>query len=268
MMSAAVPYSVPQEPGRWQAIALAVIVHAVLFTFLWIGINWVNNKPETIEAEVWSTQELEKAPPPVQPPEPVPVVKETPREVPVVDKPDIALERDKKMKRLEKERKERDEKLALEKAEKKLADDKKKVDEQKKLAEDKRKQDLLAKKIHDEDIKRMTGDATKLDTNGTAARSQGSQKNAAWISRVSAKIKSNIVGVTIPASDDNNTPAEFVVGLLPDGTVAGIRKTKSSGIPAFDDAVRRAIDASQPYPADSSGRVPSSFISTNKPKDQ
>ncbi|HSY30275.1 MAG TPA: energy transducer TonB, partial [Burkholderiaceae bacterium] len=120
----------------------------------------------------------------------------------------------------------------------------------------------------DAEVRRITGESTNLAATGTAAHSQGNQSNSAWVSRVTAKVKSNIVGVAIPSSSDGNDPAEFVVGLLPDGSVAGIRKTKSSGIPAFDDAVRRAIEASQPYPADSSGRVPSSFISNNKPKDQ
>ena len=274
MMSSTVPYSVPQEPGRWRSIALAVLVHAVLLAFLWIGINWANNKPETLEAEVWSEHELEKAPPPVQAPEPPPVEKVAPPEVkqaPIVANPEIAIEQEKKKKRLEKEKKEQEEKLVAEKekekADRKIIEDKKKADDKKKLDDDKRKQDQLAKKIHDEDVKRMTSETNKLDTNGPANRSQGSQSNSAWVSRVTAKVKSNIVGVTIPPSDAND-PVEFVVGLLPDGSVAGIRKTKSSGIPAFDDAVRRAIEASQPYPADSSGRVPSSFISTNKPKDQ
>lgn len=273
MMSSTVPYSVPQEPGRWQSIALAVIVHAVLLAFLWIGINWANNKPETIEAEVWSEHELEKAPPPpVQAPEPPPVEKVAPPEVkqaPVVVNPEIAIEQEKKKKRLEKEKKEQEEKLIAEKekAEKKLVEDKKKADDKKKLDDDKKKLEIAAKKMHDEDVKRMKNEADKSDSNGPANRSQGNQNNSAWVSRVTAKVKSNIVGVSIPPTDAND-PVEFVVGLLPDGSVAGIRKTKSSGIPAFDDAVRRAIEASQPYPADSSGRVPSSFISTNKPKDQ
>jgi colicin import membrane protein len=275
MMSSTVPYSVPQEPGRWLAITLAVIVHAILFAFLWIGINWVNNKPETIEAEVWSTQQLEKAPPPVQHPEPAPEVKPPPevKETPAVEKPDIALEQEKK--RLEKEKKKREEEQLAkqEEADKKLADAKKKeADDKKKLADEKRAQDKLdAKKLaqqREAEVKRITGEATKFDATGTAARSQGNQSNSTWVARVTAKVKSNIVGVSIPPSSDGNNPAEFVVGLLPDGSVAGIRETKSSGIPAFDDAVRRAIEASAPYPADSSGRVPSSFTSTNKPKDQ
>lgn len=108
-----VPYSVPREPGRWRAIALAAVVHAALFAFLWFGVRWQNETPVAVEAEVWSPQALEAArkapPPPPEPePEPVPQVQRPqpkpqpprevppPVEVPVQKAPDIALEREKK----------------------------------------------------------------------------------------------------------------------------------------------------------------------------
>jgi colicin import membrane protein len=273
MMSSSVPYTVPKPPGTWPAIFLAILVHAVLFAFLWIGINWVNNTPETIDAEVWSTKELEQAPPPVVTPPPPPPEVEKPKpevqEKPQVEKPDIALEEEKKRKKLEKEKQAREE---AEQEKKEAAAQKKKEADEKKQKEldDKHKQEVdakLAKKLHDEDVKRMMGETPSSNTSGTAAHSQGNSSNSAWVAKVTAKVKSNIVGVSIPSSE-NNDPVEYVVGLLPDGSVAGIRKNKSSGIPTFDDAVKRAIEASQPYPADSSGRVPSSFISKNYPKDQ
>lgn len=272
-------YRVPPEPGRWPSIILAVLVHAALFAFLWVGINWVSQKPETMDAEVWSPQDLEKAPPPapVPVPEPQPVVKEV---APPVDKtpvedPEIKLEQLRKQKRVEQEKLAREE-LAAKK--KQAALDQAKRDEDKKKADDEKKKALAdAKKqqaIDDKqraalaaaERKRIAGEPDSTSTAGNANKSMGSQGNAAWISRVQAKVKSNINGVTIPP-DAANDPAEFVVGLLPDGSVGGIRQAKKSGIPAFDEAVRRAIEASQPYPADSSGRVPSSFVSTNRPKD-
>jgi colicin import membrane protein len=39
-------------------------------------------------------------------------------------------------------------------------------------------------------------------------------------------------------------------------------------VPGFDEAVRRAIEKSQPFPKDKNGSVPSSFVSVHKPKDQ
>jgi colicin import membrane protein len=46
------------------------------------------------------------------------------------------------------------------------------------------------------------------------------------------------------------------------------RKLRSSGIAAFDDAVLRAIELSQPFPPDKSGTVPSGFPVIHRPKDQ
>jgi colicin import membrane protein len=268
-MSNAIQYSVPQEPGRWPAIALAVIVHAVLFMFLWVGIRWQSDTPETLEAEVWSPQVREAAPPPVPvpPPEPAkeqpPEVTETPAE-----KPDIALEQEKKKKRAEQEKIARaeQEKAKEEKAAKQQADNQKKeAEQQKKLADEKkRKQDAMdAKKMaqqHADEIRRITAGSNAADARGAAARSQAD--------RADARVKSNIIFAASPADLEVNSAAEFEVRLLPDGSVAGVRITKSSGISGFDEAVRRAIEKSQPYPVDGSDRVPSSFVSVNRPKDQ
>lgn len=310
-MTDATPYTVPQEPGRWRAIILAALVHLGLLTFLWIGVRWQNEAPTTIEAEVWSPQPREAAPlpeptaAPEKEPEPAPVVKEVPREVPKpevkeppVEKPDIALEREKKRKALEKKRqeeeqaklkqkaeqerlaklkKEQEERLAKKKAEderlaKLEADkqrlEKEKADKAKKTADAKRKQEAdekLAAKARAEEMRRLTG-ATGTGGSGDASKSQGGRADSGYAGRVAAKIKSNIV-FSVPEGMTDNPPVEYEVNLLPDGSIAGIKKIKSSGMPGFDEAVRRAIEKSQPYPRDKSGSVPSSFIGSHRPKD-
>ena len=103
------PYRVPREPGRWRAIALAAVVHAALFAFLWVGIRWQSETPVAVEAEVWSPQAREaapraNAPPPVKepPPPPQPVLRTVPvkpppqAETPPEKAPDIVLERKRK----------------------------------------------------------------------------------------------------------------------------------------------------------------------------
>lgn len=113
------PYRVPRDPGRWRAFALAALVHAALFAFLWFGVNWQNETPVAVEAEVWSPQVREAAPKPKAPPPPEPEVQaphlapqpkpQLPREIqPPVDAPqpkapDIALERETKRRLLERE---------------------------------------------------------------------------------------------------------------------------------------------------------------------
>jgi colicin import membrane protein len=303
-MTDATPYIVPKEPGRWRAIGMAALVHAALLAFLWVGVRWQNETPTTIEAEVWSPQPREAAPPPepVKPaePEPKPVIKETPKPAivePPVAKPDIALEQEKKRKALEQKRLEEEreaklkkqkelkaeedrlaklkeeQRLQKEKADKAQKDkDKALVDaKQKAVADAKRKQqeadDKQLAKIREEELKRITGGVTGTGGSGEAAKSQGGRADSGYAGRVAAKIKSNISFI-VPEELAANAPVEYVVDLLPDGSVAGIRKTKSSGVPGFDEAVRRAIEKSQPYPKDRTGSVPSSFIGIHRPKDQ
>jgi colicin import membrane protein len=45
------------------------------------------------------------------------------------------------------------------------------------------------------------------------------------------------------------------VDQLPTGEIISVRKTKSSGIAAFDDAIERAIKASSPLPKKKDGTV-------------
>ena len=288
-MTEATPYYVPKEPGGGRALFLAALVHAALLLFLWVGVTWQSETPVTIEAEVWDPQPREAAPLPEPPqvkeaePEPKPVIPEPPKpkvEEPPVVKPDIALEKEKKRKEEEKKRLE-EERLAKEKKrleEEKLAKleeakrlEKEKAEKAKKeAAEKKRKQDeadqKLMAKLREEDMKRITG-AVGTGGTGEAPKSQGGRADGDYVQRIAAKIRSNIAFI-VPEGLQGNPPVEYEVRLLPDGSVAGIRKLKSSGVPGFDEAVSRAIERSQPYPRDKSGAVPSTFIGIHKPKDQ
>jgi colicin import membrane protein len=302
-MTESTPYTVPKEPGRWRAITLAVLVHAALFIFLWVGVRWQSETPATIEAEVWSPEprEAAPAPPPIKQPElvkeepPKPVVRETPKPVveePPVKKPDIALEQEKKRKaELEKKRleQERQEKLKQKAEEERLAKQKQK-EEQDRLAKQKAEEQRIAKekaakkkaaeearrkqeeeqqklldKMHAEDMKRLE---TSLDGGtGKAAKAQGGAASLQYAARVQAKIKSNII-FNPPETLNANPAVEFEVDLLPDGSIAGMRKLKASGLPGWDEAVARAIEKSQPFPKDQSGKVPSSFLGIHRPKDK
>ena len=286
------PYVVPDEPGRWSALALAAAMHAALFAFLWIGIRWQNEPPVAIEAEVWSPDVREAAPRPQPEPvvvpkpvvEPPPVVKEIPKPQvvePPVPKPDIALEQEKKRKEQQKQRElqaeqERKDKLKAEEKQQaeQEAQDKKKLEAVKKAEADAKKKqaaDAAAdQKRRDEDMKRMLGQAAgtgAATSTGTAAQSQGPRGDPSYAQKVGAKIKSNI-NFNVPEGLSGNPAVEYEVSLLPDGSVGGMRKTKSSGVPGFDDAVARAIEKSEPYPRDKSGKVPPSFIGIHRPKDQ
>jgi colicin import membrane protein len=284
-MTQATPYHVPKEPGRWRALLLAGAVHIGLLAFLWFGVRWQNETPVAVEAEVWSPQIREAAPPP-QPeskPEPKPEIKEAPKPAPVVQppvvQPDIALEQEKKRKekeqkqredelRAEKDRREK-ERLAKEEAARKLQEEDKK---KKELAEKKRKQDEAAAETklaqaREDNLKRMMAQAGSGGT-GAAPQSQGPRGNADYLGKVGARIRSNTI-FNVPDNLATNPAVEYAVELLPDGSIRQpIRKIKPSGVPGFDEAVLNAIEKSQPFPADRSGKVPSGFNVVHRPKDQ
>ena len=52
---------------------------------------------------------------------------------------------------------------------------------------------------------------------------------------------------------------DYLVELLPDGTVKSVELRRTSGLPEFDEAVRLAVYKSQPYPPKKNGIVPSHF---------
>jgi colicin import membrane protein len=311
-------YQVPPEPNRWPSIGLAVGVHALLLAFLVIGINWTNNQPVAVEAEVWDMS-VQSAAPPAPPPQaepepepepetppPTPRVAEPPPKVePAPPKqPDIAIEREKKRKdelkqRKEEERLEHERELAQQKrdqakkeqekkdqalAEKKEREDaekkalaKQEEAEKKKKAE-KEKADKLAKaktekaeaakldKLRAEEMKRLTSGAGNPTSTGTAEKSTAPRIDKGYIASIAGKIKSN---TTYPGSTDvpGNPEVVFQVEQLPTGEILSVRKTKSSGIPAFDDAVERGINKSSPLPKKKDGTVERSLPVSFKLKD-
>lgn len=288
-----VPYTVPPEPNKVPAIVVALLVHAALLAFLWVGVRWQNVEPTAVEAEVWDMKTEAAAPPPpprpppVRQPEPVPVPlpKVTPPppppkvEEPAAPKaPDIALEREKQKKKLlekklaeEKDAKETarkvaeleaKEKMLAEKKEKALADKKEKELAEKKAA-DKAKSDKLAKaakemaedklaqKMRELEMKRIT---SGVGTNGGAEHSTAPRVDTGYVAAVTSKIKrsTSYNGDTDVAG---NPRATFKIEQLPTGEIISVRKTKSSGIPAFDDAVERGINNSSPLPKKKDGTV-------------
>ena len=247
-------------------------------------------------------------PNPVVEPKPVPTPKAAaePKQpkIKTID-PDIALEKEKKRKQEQHDKELAEqlikEKLAEEKAQKeaelerkKLAEEKAQREadlERKKLAEEKAhreaalerkkraeeqriKQEQLAAakraQRFDEELKRLNNQANtaaSTGTTGNAEKSQGSKGDDGYGRRVAALIKSNTV---LPALHDisTNPPVIFEFQLLPDGSPREITMVKSSGIGAFDEAVKRAIEKTLFPPDPASGKVPSDRITIrHRPKD-
>jgi colicin import membrane protein len=277
------PYQVPPEPSRVSSLVLALVVHAGLLGFLWAGISWQNTPPVSVEAEVWDMKVQEAAPTPqpqpvpepLRPPEPVPVPKVTPPPPPPVERPaapkppDIALERIKEQKQKLLEKKLAEEKLLKEKEKKELAEEEKAkelADKKAKELADKKAKELADKKAkaalelaekskiekaRDAEMKRLLSQAGGA---GSAERSTAPNTDPNYGAAISRKIKnaSNYAGdKDVPG----NPRVAFKVEQLPTGEIISVRKTKSSGIQAFDDAVERAINNSSPLPKKKDGTV-------------
>ncbi len=306
------PYRVPRRETGWRSFALAIGMHALLFVFLWGGINWQNSEPVAVEAEVWdlTTQQAAPPPPPVpeSKPEPKPEPEPTPAPPPPPPKvappekvappkvdPEIALKKErekkkeekrlaeeeaKKKQKLEDERKEKlaeqkklDEKKKREEDEKerKLAEEKeeqkKKDDDKKKLAAQKKAAAESAAKLEKqraEEMRRILGSAA--GSTGTAEKSTAPRMDSGYRAAIAAKIKGNI---SYAGSQDlpGNPSAEFQITQLPTGEIISVRRTKSSGIPAYDTAVENAISKSSPLPKKKDGTVEREITAAFKLKD-
>jgi colicin import membrane protein len=111
-----------------------------------------------------------------------------------------------------------------------------------------RTQQLEARRKTDEVERELKALAT------AQAASASSRAVISWKQKVSAKIKANIVR---PPNLTGNPEVEFEIVLLPDGYLLGEPKLiKSSGIPALDQAIERAIKKSMPLPKSEDGSIP------------
>lgn len=68
---------------------------------------------------------------------------------------------------------------------------------------------------------------------------------AAYAAAIRSKVRKNLV---LPRNVPDSASATVEVVLSDTGTVAGLKTLTSSGYPAYDAAIRRAIRSAQPYP--------------------
>lgn len=250
------------DPERIISGVMAVVVHAVFFGMLVIGVSWQRHAPEVVNVELWSQlppvpkvrapepapepPKLEVKPPPPQPPVVTPKQAPEPKPTPepkTVAKPDIALEKEK----LEKARREKEEREALEK---------KKRDEQAK-ADVRKKEELEKQRLAAIEAERNAKDAerARLEKEQAEAVQRLAQQQAAALNkeiegykaRIADKIKRFVI--KDPCAPLGNPEITFEVTLFPDGNTLGepiVRR--SSGSAACDQAVLRAVVRAQPLP--------------------
>jgi colicin import membrane protein len=296
-------FAPPPQRGTPRAVVLALIAHALLIAALTWGVRWKSEADEgAVDAELWSSTVQQAAPrlsapqapapvpappPPAPAPPPPPPVAKAPEPAPAPKTPDIALEREKKLKE-QKEQKERELEQQQQQKKKELeakqrAEDEadRKKEQQKKLADQKKQQETDAKQAEAKKaeaatkqaaadraatLKRMQGLAGASgsdDSKGTAMRTSG--PSSGYAGRIAAAVRPNI---TFPDADtvNGNPSAEFEVSLAPDGTIVGVKLSKSSGLPGWDDAAERGLRKTDKLPRDTDGRIFPSLIVSLKPK--
>ena len=303
----------PTPPARLRAIALAVLAHVLLIVALTWGVHWKTSTDQpAVQAELWAAVPQQAAPRADPPPEPTPPPPQPPVVAPPPPPPpppvrqaepdtreaDLAIEREKK--RLEKERKEREQLQERQRLEKERKEQERKAQElkdkekqrekehlekerqekDKRLAEEKKQKEAEAKRKQEaiekanaqaaearrqENLRRMQGLAGATgaeNATGTALRDAG--PSGSYGGKVAAKVKPHIV---YPDAVAGNPRAEVEVRAAPDGTITSTRLVQSSGNKAWDDAVLRALQKTETLPRDVDGRVPSALVIGFRPKD-
>lgn len=81
-----------------------------------------------------------------------------------------------------------------------------------------------------------------------------------WRDRIQVKIHGKVV---VPPGVSPNAQAEYEITIIPGGEVLNVRMVKSSGFPAYDAAIERAINAAAPLPVPSD---PSLFQQLRQPR--
>ena len=248
------PADRPPQHEEWSTgVTISIAAHLALIGALWWGLHWHSSTEEVAStAELWSAVPEAAAPPPVEtppPPPPKPVVETPPPPVETPKPPDIVTEQIK-------------EKKPPPKPVPPPPPPKPAPPKPAPTPPPPPKLDAKAlQKLHDENLKRMMGqmDAPATAT-GTAARNSGPSAN--WAGKVAALIKQHLV-YTDSMSGLRSPDIEIRLGV--DGSILSQKITKSSGNPAFDDAVLRAVIGTQKLPRDTDGSLPPDVILTFNP---
>ncbi|MCE2917253.1 MAG: energy transducer TonB [Rubrivivax sp.] len=273
----------PRAPdGLAGGLALALVAHAALLVALTHGVQWNREQPVVVVAELWSAvpqsapappPEPAPAPAPAPAPTPVPAPTPAPAPAPAPREADIAVERERQKAR-ETQQREAQQRVAEAEAERK-----KRAAERASAAaaaaaaataaaeqaEAKAAEERIARQ-REENLKRMLG---QIETQPGATGRGGSASSeaapsAGYVAKLVSAIRENIK--TPGGLPPGNPMAEVEVRAAPGGTIVSRRIVKSSGVPAWDDAVLRAIDRTARLPRDENGRVPAVLIVEFRPQ--
>ena len=272
--SALNPLERPPRPrgtrGKWTSLLLAVVVNLLFVGVLVFSMSWQNRTPQAVTAELYAppppapTPHVQPKPQPSAPapqPAPPPVVKAPPPpiEKPQVSDADIALKAKQEEERRRQEQAQQEELRKQQEA--RAAEEKRQAD----LRQQKQLEAMRAQAAREEQMRRQAERESQMRAQAeresrmraqaeqesriraaeAAAGAARSRAQADWIDKIRSRIRGNI---NLPTDIPGNPEAVFDVVQLPTGEIIDVKLRKSSGVPAYDNAVQRAILKSSPLP--------------------
>jgi colicin import membrane protein len=108
-------------------------------------------------------------------------------------------------------------------------------------------------------MRRITGAAGNPTSTGKAEKSTAPRSDPGYSAAITAKVKGN-TSYAGSLDEPGNPTASFRVEQLPTGEIISVKMIKSSGVPAFDDAVEKGIAKSSPLPKKKDGTVERSLV--------
>ena len=232
------------KAGKRASIALAIAVHLLLAGFLFYGVRWQTKATDVVEVELVRAVAEPAPAPPVVPPvavppaptfEPPPVPRAEPVRPP--PKPDIAIK--------EKEKPKPPPKVEPKPVPPPKVEAKPRVDPF---------QEQLLRETEQLTQRKQAESAAQELAQMKAAQAASARNKAIadYLGKIRGKIRGNII---LPPDIKGNPEAMFEVTQLPSGEVINVKLKKSSGHPALDAAVERAILKSSPLPKPEQGDV-------------
>jgi len=244
MTAIAARLQLPSErnKGSLRAFVAALLMHAALIGSMWYAVQWKTTASAPATAELWELPSVEQATPlPTPTPAPVP---ETPTPAPAQEAPapapDIAIKHERVRK-------------TEEAPPKPAPKSKSKPAPAEPTAKELKRQQAEADKRHAEELKRLSSQAgaPSLDPPSVSAGPISQE----WAARIKSAVLANL-NFAVPEGVSPLVFATFRVELLPDGEQASEPLlVHPSGLPGFDEAARRAILRTNPFPRKSNGTV-------------
>lgn len=261
---------------------LALGVHGLFLLLLVFGVSWQTQLPAPVMVDVWESLPQPPQPAPVPavepPPQPEPVTRPQPPKAepppkPVVREaqpprpPDIALEKKKaeaeqlkKMKAMQAaEEKALAEAARAEAEAVKLTRERQQAEQKKRELLRQMEEEELMARMADEEAARAARLAKAAEARAAASRRQAEVTGmiGEFRNQISAKVRGN---TRLPDNLAGNLEVRCLVRLLPTGEVQSVKVTQSSGNPAYDDAVVRAIEKSSPLPLPADRDARAAFV--------